>query len=396
MNALCSNGQEFTREERAYLREQPPGRRDAIMREIKELCNANITPLRFQVLESTLPNKPDILARLRNDPSPKYEAWVRAALALPLQRVAAAPIHGLGCISGWLRDTRREMDAKIWGQHRAKDEVVRMLCQWANAGATGTFGILLCGLPGIGKTHFATKVLGKAMKRPFTSISLAGVQDSNYLLGHSYTYEGAMCGRIADAMKSWGVKNGILYFDEVDKAKGQDVTNVLINLTDREQNHHFRDKYFSGIDLDFSSAIVVASCNDDALISPVLRNRLIKIEFEPPSRDDKVAIAREHLVPRALRRANMKTGDLTFNDAALRCIAERCGDEAGMRGMDQIIERIVNTMSVVVSGSADQLRCVDLSRIGCKLPIEISSEIVYTVLAGETSRSNESSLLMYC
>lgn len=152
----------------------------------------------------------------------------------------------------------------------------------------------------------------------------------------------------------------------------------VVGAQDREQNARFRDKYFHGIDIDLSKAIMVFSYNDESQINPVLRDRLLTIRFDPPTREDKVAIAREHLVPRALRNANLDASDVVFSDDTLRRLVDHCGDEPGMRDMDRAIERIVNTLNVAIHGSASQLRSVKLADMA--LPLHITTDVLEKVL----------------
>ena len=179
INALMGSRERLSREEMEYLAKQPPERRDRLLEVFNQSVAADATPLRFRVVESRLPGKADILARLAHpDATGKYQAWVAAALQLPIGRVSPRPVRERGDVARWLADARRSMDEALWGQHRAKDEAVRMLCQWASAGSTGAFAIGLKGMPGIGKTCFAQSVLGRVMARPFTCIGLGGAQDS--------------------------------------------------------------------------------------------------------------------------------------------------------------------------------------------------------------------------
>lgn len=142
MQNLFAGRGNLTRDERDYLSKQSPARREALLQGMESMSAATQTPLRFRILDSNLPDKSDILNRLGNgDASSKYEAWVSAALRLPLGRLSTPPVAGRTDIARWLADARTQMDAALWGQHRAKDEAVRMLCQWASAGATGSFAI---------------------------------------------------------------------------------------------------------------------------------------------------------------------------------------------------------------------------------------------------------------
>ena len=126
--------------------------------------------------------------------------------------------------------------------------------------------IALYGPPGTGKTELIKKGIAKAMDKPFIFISLGGAQDSSYLDGHSFTYEGSIYGRIAQALIDAKCMNPIIYFDELDKVsntdKGQEIINVLIHLTDYTQNSHFMDDYMDGIVVDLSRATFIFSFNE--------------------------------------------------------------------------------------------------------------------------------------
>ena len=396
---MHSNAQRdgLTHEERTYLTNQTDARRAKLLRGIVQVAQSANVPLRFRVLDSKLPNKANILSKLSHgDCSGKYEQWLNAALKLPIGKYSSPPRKALADMSSWLASARTHMDKTLWGQDAAKDEAIRMLCQWAHGGATGTFALGLQGLPGIGKTCFAQNVLSTVMQRPFTSISLAGISDSHYLLGHSYTYEGAMPGRISEAMREWGVSDGVLYFDELDKvsrSRGDEIANLMIMLTDREQNAHFRDKYFSSFDLDLSRAIIVFSYNDDSQINPVLLDRLNVIRFTPPNKNDKVAIAREHLLPRALRRAGLKETDLKLDDAVLAQLIDLCPDEPGVRGLDKGLERLVNTLLVAIKGSGSDLKEVSLEKL--TLPLNVTGEIVSKCVSKSSSTRDSGPSMMY-
>lgn len=389
----------LTREERSYLAMQTSGRQNKLIKGMQQATKQTAVPIRFRVLDSKLPNKSEILARLAtHDANGKYENWVLASLKLPLGIYSSPPKKALSDITSWLSAAKDQMDRALYGQLAAKDECIRMLCLWAASGgaAKANWAIGLHGLPGIGKTCFAQNILSTVMQRPFTSISLAGVSDSSFLLGHSFTYEGATCGKIADAMKQWGVSDGILYFDELDKvskARGDDISNMLVNLTDREQNGHFRDKYFSSIDLDLSRSIMAFSYNDDTHISPILMDRFNVIKFDPPSREDKVCIAKQHLIPRALNTAGLGAHDLTFDDEVIGVLIDRCTAEAGVRNLDKAIDRLVKTMLVVIKGSADALREVKLSKV--ELPLKVTEKLVESCIH-KPATSNMTCSLMYC
>jgi ATP-dependent Lon protease len=152
---------------------------------------------------------------------------------------------------------------------------------------------------GVGKTTLIDRGLAKALGRPFVSVPLSGY-DAQYLLGHSYTYEGSTYGQIAANLMKAKVMNPILYFDEIDKLartpKGEEVVNFFLQLTDPIQSATFQDRYFAGINLDLSRAIFVFSYNDASQISPILRSRIFQITADTFDTKAKLSIVDRHLL----------------------------------------------------------------------------------------------------
>ena len=160
----------------------------------------------------------------------------------------------------------------------------------------------------VAATTFAKRALASAIGRPFVFIALGGASDAAFLTGHSYTYEGAIAGRLAESLRECKVSDPVIFIDELDKiskgSKGDEIANVLIHLTDREQNSHFRDKYFHGIDIDLSRAIFVFSFNSAKDVNPILLDRINVINMKTPSVEEKITICKKHLIPRAFRAAS--------------------------------------------------------------------------------------------
>lgn len=390
----------LSREEQLYLSQQPEGRRALLIQGLRQATTVdNNVPLRFKVLESKLPNKEEILVRLSRGESHKYETWVNAALSLPIGRYTLPPRSVRADIPKWLHSARKKMDAVLYGQNAAKDEALRTLCKWACTG-TSSMVLGLHGLPGIGKTTFGQH-LASVMQRPFISLPLGGLSDAAHLLGHSYTYEGAICGRVAEAARSWKCMDGVLFFDEVDKVgkgRSDDVTNVLINLTDKETNGSFRDKYFAQIPLDFSRAIFVFSYNDADAINPVLLDRMHQIKFDAPTLLDKIAIARKHLLPRTLMAYKMTAEQVIVSDEVIRYIINEYTDESGVRALDRALERLVATVLVAVRGSTAEFCAISLDeKIRNATPVEITPSFVESVMGAKACGAgrDSKSCLMY-
>lgn len=387
----------LSRSEEKYLSTLPPNAKKRLLSELKKSTATSQVPLRFRILQSALPNKYELMQRAATAcESPKFESWIESLLSLPIGKLAPPPIRHLSDLNEFLHRTRYEMDEMVYGQHEAKDEVMRLLCQWSASGGLNTFAIGLEGPPGIGKTTFAKNVVSKVMQRPFNFISLGGATDSSHLLGHSYTYEGAIPGRIVDGLKTSRVMNPCFYFDELDKIsktpKGDEIANVLIHLTDREQNCNFHDRYFNGVDFDLSQSLFIFSYNYVQNINPVLLDRLNVIKFKTPTVEEKVEIAKNHLIPKALRASGMTDAQLCFSDKSLEYIITECTDESGVRNLEKALCRIVSTMGVMMH-APDVLTSVNVTP-HMKLPMQCDVSTVKKILGEDTTSSN-TYMLMY-
>jgi ATP-dependent Lon protease len=308
----------------------------------KRQRGALAAPLRVQVLRSALPEavRLQIFEELRGG-CDKYVQWVRRALRLPLGRVASTP-RGTPTTAGAVAAARAILDGAATGHAAAKREVLKLVCQARRGGTgAGAYALGLEGPPGTGKTHFVERALAPALGRPMVRIPLGGATDISYLLGNVYTYEGSKEGRLAAALVEAGCCNPVVYFDEVDKVsaseRGQEIVAVLIHLVDPTANGALRDRYFHGIDLDFSRCTFVFSYNDASRVSPVLLDRIKRVAMPPPSDTERAAIVRAHLEPRARARLNSA---LALSDGAVAAVLARAGG-GGMRGAEQDVDHVL-------------------------------------------------------
>ena len=247
----------------------------------------------------------------------------------------------------FLRRAASVMDAEITGQQQAKREVLSVLARW-HAGGGAPHAIALEGPPGNGKTSFVKRALAAALGRPLITICLGGASDASYLLGHGYTFEGARCGRLADALADAKVMDPILFFDEVDKVsdtpRGDELLNALVHLTDPVQNNALRDRYLYGLDLDLSRCLVVLAYNDPRRVrSPVLLDRVKRIEVATPDAGTRWRIAEQHLLPRA--RAQTRCV-LPMDAAALQRVVDVHSSDPGMRGVERSLAEVLGVALV--------------------------------------------------
>ena len=182
--------------------------------------------------------------------------------------------------STYLKTVHETLDNAVYGHNEAKLQIERLFAQWINGETKGAV-IGLCGPPGTGKTSLAKNGLSKCLidddgkPRPFVFLPIGGSVNGSTLVGHNFTYVGSTWGRIADITMTSGCMNPIIFIDEVDKISnteyGKEIVSVLTHLTDATQNDNFEDKYFSGIPLDLSKALIVFSFNDVSLLDPILK-----------------------------------------------------------------------------------------------------------------------------
>ncbi|HUA42631.1 MAG TPA: endopeptidase La, partial [Streptosporangiaceae bacterium] len=214
--------------------------------------------------------------------------------------------------------------------------------------------LALGGPPGVGKTSLGESV-ARAMGRKFARVALGGVRDEAEIRGHRRTYVGALPGRIVRAVTEAGSMNPVILLDEVDKLGADyrgDPTAALLEVLDPAQNHTFRDHYLE-VELDLSDVLFIATANVvDAIPAPLL-DRMELITLDGYTEDEKVTIARGHLLPRQLDRAGLGEADVTLTDGALHALASEYTREAGVRSLERTLARVLRKIAAQAeSGTA--------------------------------------------
>ncbi len=227
-------------------------------------------------------------------------------------------------------------------------------------------GPILCfvGPPGVGKTSVGRSV-ARAMGRKFWRFSVGGMRDEAEIKGHRRTYVGAMPGRIIQALKVCGSANPVLMLDEVDKVGKDfrgDPASALLEVLDPEQNQEFLDQYLD-VRFDLSRILFIATANVLDTIPPPLLDRMEVIEIPGYVQEEKIQIARRHLIPRQIRNHGLKTSQITFRKSALAALIQGYTREAGVRGLEKAIAGICRKTALKVSQGRKGKTVVDSSSL---------------------------------
>lgn len=266
------------------------------------------------------------------------------------------------------------LDESIYGHRHAKNQIMKIIAQWMN-GELGGYVFGFEGSPGIGKTSLAKNGLAKCLmdanvgtSRPFSFIGLGGATNSSFLDGHGFTYTNSTYGKIVDVLMESKCMNPIIYIDELDKVSktehGKEIIGVLTHLTDPTQNDVFQDKYFSGIDLDLSKALIIFSYNDVSQIDKVLLDRIHRIKFDNLSVAEKIVIVRQYLLP-AINKNMGFENVVEIDDSVIELIIQEYTTEPGVRKLKEILFDLFGEINIEIL----QGRLVDV-------PVKLTRDLI--------------------
>jgi ATP-dependent Lon protease len=264
-----------------------------------------------------------------------------------------------------LLSAREILDADHHGLEDVKDRIVEYLAVRARrsqrgmavVGGRGSGAVMvLAGPPGVGKTSLGESV-ARALGRKFVRVALGGVRDEAEIRGHRRTYVGALPGRIVRAIGEAGSMNPVVLLDEIDKVGSDyrgDPSAALLEVLDPAQNHTFRDHYLD-LDLDLSDVVFLATANVIENIPSALLDRMELVQIDGYTEDDKVAIARDFLLPRQRDRAALTEEEVTVTDAALRKVAADYTREPGVRQFERLLAKAMRKATTKLAGDAQAL-----------------------------------------
>ena len=294
------------------------------------------------------------LSRLEKQPLGSSEAavmrnYLDTVLELPWNEETKDTVN--------IEAARRMLDEDHYGLDTVKKRVLELLAVRKLAPDISGQIICLVGPPGVGKTSIATSI-ARCLGRKMARISLGGVHDEAEIRGHRKTYIGSMPGRIIAGMKSAGSKNPVLLLDEIDKLGNDyrgDPASALLEVLDGEQNKTFRDNYLE-VPFDLSRVLFITTANTTSTIPAALLDRMEVIELSSYTDEEKVMIAKHHLLPKEMEKVGLKKGQLTVYDNAWREIIDGYTRESGVRHLQREIATICRKAALKFAESEDAKR----------------------------------------
>jgi ATP-dependent Lon protease len=241
-----------------------------------------------------------------------------------------------------LAEARRILDRDHDGLNDVKDRIIEFLAEGTFKGEVSGSILLLVGPPGVGKTSIGRSV-ADALGREFYRFSVGGMRDEAEIKGHRRTYIGAMPGKFVQALKDSKVANPVIMLDEIDKIGSSyqgDPASALLETLDPEQNREFLDHYLD-VRMDLSKVLFVCTANQLDTIPRPLLDRMDVIRLSGYIGEEKLAIAKHHLMPRLLKRAGLLKKQLNITDAAIRQVIEGYAREAGVRNLEKLLHKII-------------------------------------------------------
>ena len=283
-------------------------------KEVKEKIGKEIT--RFQNIGSS------------SSESAVLRGYIETLLDLPWEKTSRDSTD--------LKRAEEILNADHYGLEKVKERVLEFLAVRTLTKKGSSPILCLVGPPGTGKTSVARSV-ARALNKKYVRICLGGVRDEAEIRGHRRTYVGAMPGRIAAGMRQAGVKNPLMLLDEIDKVSSDykgDTSSALLEVLDAEQNSHFQDHYVE-VPLDLSEVLFIATANDAQTIPRPLLDRMELIEVSSYTENEKVHIARKHLIGKQMEKNGLKEGQLSLSAGALEALIHSYTREAGVRQLER-------------------------------------------------------------
>ncbi|MDC3346452.1 endopeptidase La [Schleiferiaceae bacterium] len=268
------------------------------------------------------------------------------------------PFESKGDASINLKSAQKALDNDHYGLEKVKERILEHLAVLKLKGDMKSPILCLAGPPGVGKTSLG-KSIAEALGRPYVRMSLGGLRDEAEIRGHRKTYIGAMPGRVLQNMKKAGSNDPVFILDEIDKLSygvGGDPSSSMLEVLDPEQNNSFYDNYLE-MGYDLSKVFFIATANNLGAIQPALLDRMEIINVSGYTTDEKVEIAKRHLVPKQLENHGLTKGQFSIGKPELKAVVEGYTRESGVRSLDKKVAKLIrHTAKDIAMGDADVVK----------------------------------------
>ena len=275
------------------------------------------------------------------------------------------------------------LDEDHFGLEKVKERIIEHLAVLKLKGNLKSPIICLYGPPGVGKTSLG-KSIAKALNRKYIRMSLGGLKDESEIRGHRKTYIGAMPGRIIQNLKKVQSSNPVFILDEIDKVGNDyhgDPSSALLEVLDPEQNSTFYDNFLE-MDYDLSNVMFIATCNNLSSIQPALRDRMEIIEVNGYTVEEKLEIAKRHLVPKQVEESGLKKNQLKLSDKVLEYLIDTYTAESGVRNLEKKISKIARHMAVHIARGEELPKITEESIVKILGPSHIKDKYQGNDIAG--------------
>ena len=275
-----------------------------------------------------------------------------------LEFILDLPFESKGDASINLKAAQKSLDSDHYGLEKVKERILEHLAVLKLKGDMKSPILCLAGPPGVGKTSLG-KSIAEALGRPYVRMSLGGLRDEAEIRGHRKTYIGAMPGRVLQNMKKAGSNDPVFILDEIDKLSygtGGDPSSSMLEVLDPEQNNSFYDNYLE-MGYDLSKVFFIATANNLGAIQPALLDRMEIINVSGYTTDEKVEIAKRHLVPKQLENHGLTKGQFSIGKPELKAVVEGYTRESGVRSLDKKVAKLIrHTAKDIAMGDADVVK----------------------------------------
>ena len=312
--------------------------------EIEELRNKGKEKAWSKEVSEIFEREVNKLERI-NPQSPDYNVqliYLQTLLALPWETYSTDDIN--------LQNAEKVLNKDHYGLEKVKERILEHLAVLKLKGDLKSPIICLYGPPGVGKTSLGRSI-ASALKRKYVRMSLGGVHDEAEIRGHRKTYIGAMPGRIIKSLIKAGTSNPVIILDEIDKLGSDhrgDPSSAMLEVLDPEQNNTFHDNYID-MDYDLSKVMFIATANNLGTIPTPLLDRMELIEVSGYITEEKIEIAKRHLIPKEMQANGLQKEHVKFTKAAIECIIENYTRESGVRELEKKISKVMRKIALEIA-----------------------------------------------